>query len=44
MVAALREAGAEPRVTIYHEVGHGAWVPAYQEAGLADWMLARRSR
>ncbi|HNX49902.1 MAG TPA: PHB depolymerase family esterase [Thermoanaerobaculaceae bacterium] len=44
MVAALREAGAEPRTTIYPDVGHGAWVPAYQEASLARWLLARRSR
>ena len=41
-IAALREAGGQPRFTIYPGVGHDAWTPAYAEPGLFDWLLAQR--
>lgn len=41
-IAALREAGGQPRFTTYPGVGHDAWTPAYAEPGLFDWLLAQR--
>jgi predicted peptidase len=42
MVAALRRAGGNPKLTIYPRVGHKAWDRAYREEGLAAWFLAHR--
>ncbi|HPC82347.1 MAG TPA: dienelactone hydrolase family protein [Thermoanaerobaculaceae bacterium] len=44
VAAALEDAGAPPRLTIYPDLGHDAWLPAYQENGLAVWLLAARAR
>lgn len=41
-IAALRQAGGQPRFTTYPGVGHDAWTPAYTEPGLFDWLLAQR--
>lgn len=43
-IAALRDAGGQPRLSIYPGVGHDAWTPAYVEPGLFDWLLAQRRR
>jgi predicted peptidase len=40
-VDALRACGGEVTFTIYPGVGHGAWVPAYEDAGLVPWLMAR---
>lgn len=37
MVAALRDAGAEPRYTEYAGVGHNSWDLAYDTEALYDW-------
>lgn len=43
-IAALREAGGQPRFTVYPGVGHDAWTPAYAETELFPWLLAQRRR
>lgn len=42
MVAALREAGGEPRYTEYEGVGHNSWVRAYEETGFWEWLFSQR--
>ena len=44
MVGALEAAGARPRYTEYPGVAHDAWVRAYREEGLYEWLLAQRRR
>jgi predicted peptidase len=39
MVAALRACGANVRYTIYPDVGHNAWTPAYAELELYTWLF-----
>jgi len=41
-VDALRAAGGSASFTVYPGVGHGSWVPAYEDAGLVPWLLAQR--
>lgn len=41
-IDALRACGGSAEFTIYPGVGHDAWTPAYQDAGLAPWLLAQR--
>ncbi|MEN0020848.1 MAG: prolyl oligopeptidase family serine peptidase [Planctomycetota bacterium] len=36
---ALKAAGAETRLTLYPDVGHGAWGPAYSDPELAAWLV-----
>lgn len=42
MVAALKEAGGQPRMTIYPGVGHVCWEEAYSRQEFYDWLLAQR--
>ncbi len=42
MVEALKALGAEVQYTEYNGVGHNAWDPAYAEAELMPWLLAKR--
>ena len=42
MVAALEAAGGAPRYTEYADVAHQAWVPAYREEGLYEWLFAQQ--
>ena len=42
MIAALRDAGGAPRVTIVPEVGHGVWSRAYEDPEFAAWLFAQR--
>ena len=44
MVAALREAGAEVRFTVFPDTDHDAWTPAYATDDLYPWMLAQHRR
>ncbi len=44
LVAALRQAGASPRITLFPGVGHGSWDPAYRDPELPRWLLAQRRR
>lgn len=39
MVDAVKEAGGNPKFTIYPGVGHGSWIPAYDEEELWKWLL-----
>jgi predicted peptidase len=42
MIAALREAGGAPKVTIVPDVGHGVWSRAYEDPEFAAWLFAQR--
>lgn len=42
MVAAVREAGGDPSLTVYPGVGHASWDPAYREEDLPEWFLQQR--
>jgi dienelactone hydrolase len=44
MVAALRRAGGDVRLTIYPGIGHNAATPTYDDPRLYDWLLAHRRR
>ena len=41
-VAALRKAGGSPRLTEYPGVKHDAWVKAYAEPAIVDWLFGHR--
>jgi predicted peptidase len=40
MVAALKDAGGEPTLTIYPEAGHDSWTATYANPALYEWLLA----
>ena len=42
MVDAVRAAGGSVRFTVYPEIGHNAWDPAYADPALYAWLLAQR--
>jgi predicted peptidase len=42
MVDAVRAAGGHVKFTVYADVGHEAWDPAYADPQLYDWLLAQR--
>jgi predicted peptidase len=42
LVAAVRAAGGQPKITTLPGVGHGAWDPAYRDPELAKWLFAQR--
>jgi predicted esterase len=42
MVQAVRAAGGRVKFTVYPEIGHNAWDPAYADPALYDWLLALR--
>jgi pimeloyl-ACP methyl ester carboxylesterase len=44
MVAAVKEAGGDARLTLYPGVGHDAWTPAYSDPELYRWLLQHRRR
>ena len=44
MIAALKEAGADPKYTEFPGVGHNSWDPAYATDELYAWLLAQRRR
>lgn len=39
MYNALIKVGAHPGVTIYPDVGHFAWIPAYDDSNMIDWLF-----
>jgi predicted peptidase len=43
MVRRAREGGGDVRFTIYPDVGHDCWTPAYGQQALYDWFLAHSS-
>ena len=42
MVDAVRAAGGNVRFTVYPDIGHNAWDPAYADPQLYEWLLAQR--
>lgn len=42
MAAAIRACGGNPKLTIYPDLGHNAWDPAYDDPALYLWMLEKR--
>lgn len=42
MVAAFKSAGGEALLTVYPDVGHDSWEPAYADRKLYEWLLAHR--
>jgi hypothetical protein len=40
MVAALRQVGADVRLTIYPDIGHDAWTTTYATPALYSWFLS----
>ena len=42
MVAAFKAAGGEALLTVYPDVGHDSWEPAYDDPKLYEWLLAHR--
>jgi predicted peptidase len=41
MIAAVQQAGGNPRYTEYPGVGHEVWLKAFQEKGLVEWLFAQ---
>ena len=39
MVAAIRQAGGDPRLTIYPDAGHDSWTETYDNPELYTWLL-----
>ncbi len=44
MIAALKEAGGEPKYTEYAGVGHNSWDAAYGTTELYDWLLKQHKK
>jgi len=44
MIAAIREAGGEPRYTEYPGVGHNSWSRTYSDPKLMEWLFAQKRR
>jgi predicted peptidase len=44
MIAALRELGNKPKVTIYPEAEHDSWTETYQNPALYNWFLQHQQR
>jgi len=42
MVQALKEAGGQPKFTIYPEAGHDSWTEAYNTPELYTWLLEQK--
>lgn len=42
MVRSIRACGGHPRLTIYPDLGHNAWDPAYDDPALYLWLLSQR--
>jgi predicted peptidase len=42
MARAIRACGGQPRLTIYPDLGHNSWDPAYDDPALYYWLLAQR--
>ena len=43
MIAAIRNAGGEPKYTEYTDLGHNSWDRAFHEGDLLDWVFAQTS-
>ena len=43
-IEALKKAGAEPKFTVYPNVGHDSWNPAYRDPDLMKWLFEQRRK
>ena len=39
MVEGMKKAGLKPRFTIFNDVDHNSWEPAYEQTKVLDWLL-----
>jgi predicted peptidase len=44
MADALKQAGAEVKLTLYPEDGHNSWDDAFKEPGLFEWVFSHRKK
>lgn len=44
LVKALKDAGADVKLTIYPEAGHDSWTEAYDTPELYEWLLSHRRK
>jgi predicted peptidase len=44
MYNALKENGADAKLTLFPGVNHGSWIPAYNESGLFEWFLTHKKQ
>jgi predicted peptidase len=44
MADALKQAGAEVRLTLYPEDGHNSWDDAFKEPGLLEWIFSHHKK
>jgi len=44
MVDAVNERGGNAKYTIFHNVWHDSWVPAYEETTLIDWLATAKKQ
>lgn len=44
MIAAIREAGGQPKYTEYPDVDHNSWTPAFADPELFPWLFAQRRK
>jgi len=42
MIAALKQAGGEPKYTEYEGVGHASWTPTYRNDEVLDWLFEQK--
>jgi hypothetical protein len=42
IIAAIRQAGGDPHLTIYPDAKHDSWTKAYATDALYSWMLAQQ--
>ncbi len=42
MTLAARIAGADAELCAYDKVGHGSWIPAYEQTDLVEWLISQR--
>ncbi|GIW79831.1 MAG: hypothetical protein KatS3mg105_1638 [Gemmatales bacterium] len=42
MIEAIKKAGGKPKYTEYPDVGHAAWVPAYRDQKLFEWLFSQK--
>ncbi len=42
MIAALKEAGGKPKVTLYEGVNHNSWSQTYANKEMFEWMFAQK--
>lgn len=42
MVSCARMNGARVTLTAYDHVGHGSWVPAYEQSDLIEWLVSHK--